>query len=140
MTSIILETSARAVFHTVVVFSLYLLFAGHNAPGGGFIGGLVAAAALVLRFVAQGPDDVNRTARVAPETVLGLGALLTAGAAVFPWLGGDTFLEAGSVSLALGVIGTVKLTTVLAFDVGVYVIVVGVVLTVLRTLGGELDS
>lgn len=140
MTSIILETGTRAVFHTIVVFSLFLLFAGHNAPGGGFIGGLVAAAALVLSFVARGPDDVARVAPIAPETVLGLGALLAAGAGVVPWVTGGEFLEAQALALPLGVIGTVKVTTVLVFDVGVYLVVVGLVLAVLRTLGGELDS
>ena len=59
MTSLILQTTARALFHTILVFSLFLLFAGHNNPGGGFIGGLVAAAAIVLRYLAHGPDDAR---------------------------------------------------------------------------------
>lgn len=140
MTSIILETGARAVFHTIFVFSVFLLFAGHNAPGGGFIGGLVAAAALVLRFVAYGADDVRKMVPAKPETLMGGGGLAAALAAVVPLFRGGALLHAEKVSVALPLIGTVKLTTVLLFDVGVYFIVVGLVLGILSTLGGELDQ
>lgn len=140
MTSIILETGTRAVFHTILVFSAFLLFAGHNAPGGGFIGGLVAAAAFVLRFVAYGPDDLRKVARVSPEALLGAGALLAALAALVPMALGDALLESQGITLTLGVVGPVKITTVLVFDIGVYLVVVGLMLAVLRSLGGELDS
>ncbi len=140
MTSVILETGTRAVFHTILVFSAFLLFAGHNAPGGGFIGGLVAAAALVLRFIAYGPDDIPRLVKVSPETLLGGGVLIAGLAAVGPMLGGAALLESQAWSIGLPALGTVKVTTVLIFDVGVYVVVVGLVLAVLRTLGGELDT
>ena len=140
MTSIILETGARAVFHTIIVFSVFLLFAGHNAPGGGFIGGLVAAAALVLRFVAYGPDDLRKLAPARPEALMGGGGLAAAVAAVIPLFSGGALLQAERLSLPLPLIGTVKLTTVLLFDVGVYFIVVGLVLGVLETLGGEMDQ
>jgi multicomponent Na+:H+ antiporter subunit A len=140
MRSVILETGTRAVFHTILLFSAFLLFTGHNAPGGGFIGGLVAAAALVLRYVAHGPEDVRRTTRVAPEKVLGAGLIAAVGTGMTPWLLGGQLLESGYVDIGLGLLGTAKVTSVLFFDIGVYLVVVGLVLAVLRTLGGEIDK
>ena len=140
MSSVILETGTRAVFHTILLFSLFLLFAGHNAPGGGFIGGLVAAAALVLRFVAHGPDDVRRMVRVRPEKLLGTGVLLAALAAIAPMLVGGQLLSSDTFTAALPLIGKVKGSSVLVFDIGVYLVVIGLVLTMLDTLGGELDT
>ena len=140
MNSLILTTGTRAVFHTILLFSTFLLFAGHNAPGGGFIGGLVASAALVLRFVAHGPDDVRKTVRVAPETLLGVGVLLAAVAAVAPMLLGGELLSSDTLKVSVPLLGQVKASSVLVFDIGVYLVVVGLVLTMLHTLGGELDS
>ena len=64
--SVVLEVVTRLIFHTILVFSLYLLFAGHNAPGGGFAGGLVAGLALVLRYLAGGRYELGEAAPVAP--------------------------------------------------------------------------
>ncbi len=135
--SLILDMSAGPVFHVALLFSAFLLFRGHNAPGGGFIGGLVAGAALVLRYVAGGADEVHRTVRVAPELMLGLGLALAVLTGVAPWLVGDQFLESAKLSVDLPLLGTVKTTTALPFDIGVYFVVVGLVLAVLRTIGGE---
>ena len=140
MSSVILETGTRAVFHTILLFSVFLLFAGHNAPGGGFIGGLVAAAALVLRFVAHGPDDVRRMVRMRSEKLLGAGLLLAALAAIAPMLLGAELLSSGTFTAALPLVGKVKASSVLVFDIGVYLVVIGLVLTMLDTLGGELDT
>src|SRR5690606_12042043 len=64
--SLIMDTAARLIFHPAVVLSLYLLFAGHNQPGGGFVGGLVAAAAVGMYYVAGGIDDVRSLSRLRP--------------------------------------------------------------------------
>lgn len=135
--SLILDICVGPLFHVAVLFSVYLLFRGHNAPGGGFIGGLVAGAALVLRYVSGGPDEARRTVPLAPENLLGVGLLLAAGTGVAPWLTGDQFLESAKVSVDLGWLGTVKATSALPFDIGVFFVVVGLVLAVLRTLGDE---
>ena len=68
------DVSVRVVFHAVMVGSIYLLFAGHNQPGGGFVGGLVAGAAIALRYVAGGIDEVRPLTRLRPWTILGAGA------------------------------------------------------------------
>lgn len=137
--SVILETCVRLVFHTVLIFSLYLLFAGHNSPGGGFVGGLTAGAAFVLRYVAGGRAELRAALPIDPGLPLGLGVLLATGTGMVAWLLGGQFLESGVVELELPLLGELKLVSVLAFDLGVYLVVVGLVLTLLRTLGAEAE-
>lgn len=137
--SVVLETAVRLVFHTVLVFSLYLLFAGHNQPGGGFVGGLVAGAAFVLRYVAGGRGALKAAVPVDPGVPIGGGLALAAGTGAAAWLLGGQFLESGKVELDLPVLGLLKATSALPFDTGVYLVVVGLVLAVLRTLGAEAE-
>jgi multisubunit Na+/H+ antiporter MnhB subunit len=136
--SLILDVGIRATFHTVLLFSVFLLFAGHNAPGGGFIGGLVAGAAFMLRYVGGGADEVERTERVAPETLIGSGVTISVFTALVPLVFGDDLLESAYRSFKdVPLLGSVSLTSVLAFDIGVYLVVVGLVIGVLRSLGKE---
>jgi multisubunit Na+/H+ antiporter MnhB subunit len=115
--------------------SLWLLFAGHNQPGGGFVGGLLAGSAIALRYVAGGIDEVRGLSRFRPWTVLGAGLLLAAVTATIPLLAGESVLEVGFVSLDLAVIGTVNVSSALVFDTGVYIAVVGMVLMVFEAFG-----
>jgi multicomponent Na+:H+ antiporter subunit A len=140
VSSLILQTAARALVHTIVVFSLFLLFAGHNNPGGGFIGGLVAAAALVLRYVVGGAEDARKVMPLTAEQILGAGGVLAVGAGLAGPVAGAGFLEQVSLDLALPVFGEVHVTSVLVFDIGVYLIVVGVVFAILQSLGAEMDT
>ena len=138
--SVVLETAVRLVFHTVLVFSLYLLFAGHNQPGGGFVGGLVAGAAFVLRYVSGGRSALRAAVPIDPGVPVGVGLVLAAGTGMAAWLFGAQFLESGKVELHAPLLGTIKATSALPFDTGVYLIVVGLVLAVLRTLGAEAEK
>lgn len=137
--SVVLETAVRLVFHTVLVFSLYLLFAGHNQPGGGFVGGLVAGLAFVLRYVAGGRAALREAVPVDPGIPLGAGLVLAALTGVAGLVAGGQFLQSGALDLHLPVLGEVHLASVLAFDTGVYLVVVGLLLGVLRTLGAEAE-
>ncbi|GAB2692838.1 MnhB domain-containing protein [Thalassiella azotivora] len=137
--SVVLQTALRLVFHAIAATALFFLFAGHNAPGGGFIGGLVAGTAFVLRYLVGGENGIGRL-RVAPTTVLGTGLVVAAGTAVVPWFAGGQVLESGYAPLDLPVVGTLPLTSVLAFDTGVFLIVVGLVLLLLDTLGSREDA
>lgn len=137
--SVVLEVTTRALFPTMVVLSLYLLFAGHNVPGGGFAGGLVAGLALVLRYLAAGRYELGEAAPVEAGVVLGTGLLLagvTGAAALL--VGGDVF-QSTIAQFSLPLFGDVKIVTALFFDIGVYLVVVGLVLDILRSLGAELD-
>ena len=137
--SVILEVVTRLLFHAVLVFSVFLLFAGHNAPGGGFAGGLVAGLALVLRYLAGGRYELGEAAPVDPGRLLGLGLLLAGGTGVAALVAGGDVLETAYFSATVPVLGEVTLVTALFFDIGVYLVVVGLVLDVLRSLGAELD-
>jgi multicomponent Na+:H+ antiporter subunit A len=135
-TSLILETGSRAVFHTLLLFSLYIFFGGHNAPGGGFIGGLVAGGAFFVRYLALGAAEFRRMTRVHPEIVLGGGLLVAVGSGILALAYGEVF-ESAFVSFRLPVIGAVEIVTSLIFDAGVYLVVVGLVMTLIETIGGE---
>jgi len=138
--SLILDTTVRLVFDGAVVLSIYLLFAGHNQPGGGFVGGLVASAAVALRYIAGGPDDVLSMLRARPWTLLSAGLALAAGTALVPLAFGDAPLDQHAAEWHVEVLGTVKLTTATVFDTGVYLIVVGLVLMIFEALGDDPDG
>ena len=131
------DVSVRVVFHAVLMTSLWLLFAGHNQPGGGFVGGLLAGCAITLRYVAGGIDEVRGRSRFRPWTVLGAGLLLAAATASIPLVAGGDVLEVAFATLTLPVIGSVKVSSALAFDAGVYLAVVGMVLMVFESFGDD---
>ncbi len=137
--SLIMDTTARLIFHSAVVLSLYLLFAGHNQPGGGFVGGLVAAAAVGMYYVAGGIDAVRSLSRLRPWTILGSGLVLASLAALVPTVMGGQVMESGYVDVDLPLLGHVKATSVLVFDSGVYAVVVGLVLMVFEAVGEEAE-
>jgi multicomponent Na+:H+ antiporter subunit A len=132
-----LDVSVRLIFHAVMVGSLWLLFAGHNQPGGGFAGGLLAGSAISLRFIAGGIDEVRAHSRFRPWTILGGGLLLAGVTAAAPLVAGKEVLESAYFSRDLGILGTVKVTSALPFDIGVYFVVVGLVLMVFEAFGDD---
>ena len=137
--SIMLEVIVRILFHTIIVVSIYLLFAGHNLPGGGFAGGLVAGMALVMRYVAGGRYELGAAAPTDAGRLLGAGMALAVACAVGPLLVGAAPLTSYFWEWELPVIGHVEFVTSTLFDIGVYLVVIGLVLDVLRSLGGEVD-
>lgn len=138
--SLVLEATTRLVFPTLIVLSLYFFFAGHNAPGGGFAGGLVMGLALVLRYLAGGRYELGEALPVEAGTILGAGLLLSAGTATASLFLGAPALSSAVIDLTLPIFGDVHLVTALFFDAGIYLIVVGLVLDVLRSLGARLDK
>ena len=137
--SVVLEVVTRLVFHTMLVFSLYLLFAGHNAPGGGFAAGLVAGIALTIRYLAGGRYELGEAVPIHPGLLLGSGLFLSVGVGLVPLAFGGHMLQSALIEVDLGPIGVVKLVTALFFDIGVFLVIIGLVLDVLRTLGAEVD-
>ena len=138
--SVILETATRAVFHVMIVLSLYLLFAGHNQPGGGFAGGLVLGLALLARYLAGGRYELDHAAPVSAGAVLGAGLAVSAISALAPLAVGGTILQSAVLDVTLPIWGEVHLVSALAFDIGVYLIVVGLALDVVRSLGSGVDK
>jgi len=133
MTSSILQTAARLLMPLLLLFAVFLLLRGHNQPGGGFVGGLVVAASFVLYSIAFGVGAARRALLVRPATLLGTGLLVALVSGLPAVIAGRPFMTAlwttvgtGSRAIAVG--------TPLAFDVGVFLAVIGVVLTIVFTL------
>jgi multicomponent Na+:H+ antiporter subunit A len=137
--SVVLEVVTRLVFHTMLAVAVFLLFSGHNAPGGGFAAGLVAGIALTVRYLAGGRYELGEAAPVQPGALLGTGLFLSVGAGLVPLALGGDMLQSVLIEATLGPLGDVKFVTTLFFDIGVFLVVLGLVLDVLRTLGAEVD-
>ncbi|WP_338886577.1 Na+/H+ antiporter subunit A [Rhodococcus sovatensis] len=138
--SLVLEVTTRLIFPTIMVLSVYFFFSGHNAPGGGFAGGLTAGLALVLRYLAGGRYELGETVPIDAGKILGLGLVLAVGTAIASMFLGAPALSSATFEVTLPLLGDIKLVTALFFDLGVYLIVVGLVLDVLRSLGARLDT
>jgi multicomponent Na+:H+ antiporter subunit A len=136
---IVVEVMARITFHTVLLFSLYLLFTAHSAPGGGFVGGIVAGLALAIRYLAGGPFELAEAAPIKVGLLLGLGVVITSGTAFGGLVWGGAILESAAWDLHLPLLGDLHMTTSLVFDAGVYLIVLGLILDILNALGAEVD-
>ena len=112
---------------------------GATRPAAGFAGGLLAGLALVVRYVAGGRYELGEAAPVEAGTLLGAGLLCAGLSGLGGLVLGGEVLQTAVLELDVPVLGHVKLVTSLLFDVGVYLIVVGLVLDILRSLGAELD-
>ncbi len=137
--SVVLDTILNAVFHIVMVFAIYLHFAGHNSPGGGFIAGLVAGSALVLRVI-TGRESLRSRLPIPNAYILGVGIVLVTGTALTSLVLGNALLEHHTWTLDIPVLGTAKTTSALPFDTGIFMLVVGVISTLIEALVGEPDA
>ncbi len=137
--SVLLEVSVRFLYHTMIVFAVFLLVSGHNAPGGGFVAGLLAGIAITARYLAGGRYELSAAAPLQPAFLLGSGLFLAAGTGIAAMLFGGEVLESVILLWDTPVFGEVKLVTSLFFDVGVFMVVIGLVLDILRSLGAEID-
>ena len=138
--SLVLEITTRMIFPTMMVLSVYFFFSGHNAPGGGFAGGLTAGLALVLRYLAGGRYELGEAVPIDAGKILGLGLMFSAGTAMASLFLGAPALSSATLEVTLPLLGHIKMVTAIFFDLGVYLIVVGLVLDVLRSLGARLDA
>ena len=129
MNSLILSTGARLLTALFIVFSLYVLLRGHNAPGGGFIGGLIAACGLAIHAFAGGVAETRKALATDPRNIAALGLVLALAAGALPALtGGAPF------SGLWGEVAGLKLSNILIFDIGVYLAVFGGILTLVFAL------
>jgi multicomponent Na+:H+ antiporter subunit B len=129
MTSLILSTATRLIMPLMLLFSIFLLLRGHDDPGGGFVGGLVAAAAFALYAIATDVEQARAALRIDTLQLIGIGLLLAFTSGLLSLFLGMPFMTALWTDIQLPVIG--KISTVLAFDSGVYLVVVGVTLTII---------
>jgi multicomponent K+:H+ antiporter subunit A len=115
--------------------SVYILLRGHNLPGGGFVAGLITSVALVMQYLANGIAFAQPRLPSQPTRFLALGLLLAAGVGVASWSFGRPFLTSAHGHIRLPLLGEIELASAMIFDLGVFIVVVTVVLTVLSGLG-----
>ncbi|MDN5804110.1 MAG: DUF4040 domain-containing protein, partial [Microlunatus sp.] len=151
--SIVFEVITRLLFPAMILTSLFFLFSGHNNPGGGFAGGLVAGFALVIRYLAGGRYELDEAAPVDAGRVLGLGLMIAGLSSFAPALVGgkigqsfDVVINAPYLSFLatpwgeIELLGEIHIVTSLIFDIGVYLVVMGVMLDLVRSLGAGIDQ
>jgi multicomponent Na+:H+ antiporter subunit B len=136
MNSIILRTAARFLEPVLLLFSLFLLLVGHNEPGGGFVGGLVAASAFCLHALAYDAARAKWLTGIDPHTLIGIGLLCAFGAGLAAFIVDAPFLTGLWTEIGEGP-DALHLGTPLLFDVGVYLVVSGVTLLIVLTLMEE---
>ncbi|WP_445355662.1 Na+/H+ antiporter subunit B [Microbulbifer sp. EKSA008] len=135
MNSIILQTATRVLVALILVFSIYMLLRGHNYPGGGFIAGLIAASAFALFAMAWGMEAAQSALRIPPGTLAAWGVVIAglSGLMALFWgdgpFSGQWFTMVGSKET-----GGIIISNVLIFDIGVYLTVLGAVLTLIFAL------
>jgi multicomponent K+:H+ antiporter subunit A len=117
--------------------ALFFLLRGHNEPGGGFVAGLVVATAVILQYLVGGTAWAESRTRIFPHYWIAAGLLCAAGAGVSAWLAGRPFLSALAWDLDLPIIGEIHLSTVLLFDLGVFLLVVGAAVLILVALAHQ---
>ncbi|HOB73048.1 MAG TPA: Na+/H+ antiporter subunit B [Phycisphaerae bacterium] len=135
MKSCILSTATRYLLPLMLLFSIYLLLRGHNQPGGGFVGGLVASTAFALYMIAEGVLAARRALQVQPTTLIGIGLGIAAASGGLDLLAGEPFLKGLWLPVAVPVLG--KIGTPLMFDAGVYLVVLGVALLIVFSMAED---
>lgn len=138
--SLMVDVATRILFPAMIMLSVYFFFAGHNAPGGGFAGGLVASLAFALRYLAGGREELEEALPIDAGRILGTGLFVSATAVLWPMvLLGEPPLTSHIWDLTLPLIGEIHIASALLFDLGVYLIVIGLTMHILNSLGGQLD-
>jgi multicomponent Na+:H+ antiporter subunit B len=135
MSSLILVMATRYLVPVLILFSLFLLIRGHNEPGGGFVGGLVAGSAFALYAIAHTAHQARRLLRVPPRTLIAVGLLVALSSGLFSLLFRKPFMTGIWMTVELPIIG--KIGTPGIFDIGVFITVLGVVLQIIFELMEE---
>jgi len=138
--SLILRVATRVLFPVLLLFAVFMMLRGHNLPGGGFVGGLVAASAFVLYALAAGVKGARQVLRIEPHTLLGLGLACAYGTGVLALLLGKPFLTGMWWEPHVPVLGHLHFGSTLLFDLGVMLVVVGTVLLMVFSVEDRLPG
>jgi len=133
--SIILSTAVKYLIPLLLIFSFFLLLRGHNEPGGGFVGGLVAASAYALYAIANGVSEAKKFMKVDPISLIAVGLLIALISGLISVAWGQNFMTGLWMEEKIPVIG--KLGTPLLFDIGVYILVLGISTKIIFSLAEE---
>ncbi|WP_066156185.1 Na(+)/H(+) antiporter subunit B [Halalkalibacter krulwichiae] len=132
-----LHTLTRVVTFIILAFSVYLFFAGHNNPGGGFIGGLMTASALLLMYLGFDMKSMKKALPFNYTSMIAVGLLIAIATGVSSMLFGYPFLTQFFEYYQIPILGETELTTALPFDLGVYLVVVAIALTIILTIAED---
>ena len=127
----------RLLLPLAAMVSVYFLVRGHNLPGGGFIGGLIMATAIIIQYMVGGVVWVETRQRLHPQYWLAFGLLAAGGAAMSVWWASKPFLSSVAVDFEIPLIGHIHLSTVLLFDIGVYTLVIGATVLMIIALAHQ---
>ncbi len=136
MNTVIFRTMAPLIVAIMLVFSIYVCLRGHNEPGGGFIGGLIAASSIAVLGMALGAAEARRALKVDPLTIAGFGVFIAALSGLMSLFTGSPFMTSIWLYLQLGET-TVPLSTPMVFDIGVYLVVFGTIAGIALGLEGD---
>lgn len=132
MNSVILKTASSYLLPLLLLFSVFVLLRGHSLSGGGFVGGLIASIAFVLHAFAHGFDKAKAIFRMNPGFLIPIGLFLCFTMGVIPMFFDDPFMTGLWMEQVIPGIGSIG--TALFFDIGVFIVVIGVTLTILFTI------
>lgn len=135
MDSVILRSATRFLYPLLILLSLVVLYRGHNLPGGGFIGGLIAASAVMLRALAVGWDEIRASKFLKPIALMQYGLIIACASSLVGLVVNNVLFQAVWLpTWYLPVIGKLKLGTPIVFDIGVYMVVLGFALLCAKSL------
>lgn len=135
---VILQTVTKMIVFIILVFAVYILFSGHHHPGGGFIGGLITASAFVLLYLAFDLEGMQRVVPIDFIKMTAVGLLIAVLTGAGSFLFGEPFLSHTFGYVDLPVFGDdTELATAVLFDIGVYLTVIGITMTIILTIGED---
>lgn len=135
--NVILQTTTKVTFFIIFLFSIHIFFAGHFAPGGGFVGGLLTTGAVVLLLLAFDLETIKATLPFNFTIVVAIGLLLSFGTAAGSIFFNVPFFTHAFGHFTLPLFGNTELHTAMIFDAGVYLVVVGSAITIIQSIGGD---
>ncbi|WP_163972147.1 Na(+)/H(+) antiporter subunit B [Oceanobacillus halotolerans] len=135
--NLILRTTTSLIAFILLGFAVYLLFAGHNAPGGGFVGGLMTAAAIVLMYISYGTEVMKKILPINFRTLISIGLLVAVLTGFGAFLFQQPFLAHTYDYFMFPFFGEIELATAMLFDIGVYLTVLGVTITIILSIAND---
>jgi len=136
-TDVYLQTATKILVFIIMTFSIYVLFAGHNNPGGGFIGGLITASALILLYIAFDLQSVRDIIPVDFKKLAATGVLIALLTGVASLVLNIPFLSQAFTYVDLPFLGKTELATAMIFDLGVYLAVLGTTMTIITSISED---
>lgn len=135
--NLILKSTSSFIIFILLGFAFYLLLAGHNSPGGGFIGGLTTSAAFLLMFMAYGEETVKKVIPINYLVLIPIGLMIAILTGFGSLLFNLPFLTQTFGTFFIPIFGEVELSTAMLFDLGVYFTVFGTTMTIILTINGD---